>query len=199
MSTTYLLLSSDHTALAKGTAEGPALRDTLRLKIRDRQAESVAAHQIIIVLSEEPGEAPLQCHLVERSGDTVTLRKMMQLDTEFRRSLRIPVRFDSFIYPVDGSFRGRMELRSIDLSHGGIAFRAAEGLEIGQVAEVVVPVTTEPLIVRMQILRVQRLSNGEVYYAAKFVDLQEDEENLLCKAVFGIQLEIGREKELPAL
>lgn len=175
------------------------LRDMLRLKVMEQRVEAVAEHQIIIALSEEPGEAPLQCHLVERSGDTVTLRKMMQLDTEFRRSLRIPVRFNSFIYPVDNSFRGRKVLRSIDLSHGGIAFCAEEGLEIGEIAEVVIPVTTEPVIVKMQILRVQRLSNGEVYYAAKFVDLQEDEENLLCRAVFGIQLEIGREKELPAI
>lgn len=199
MSKTYLLLASDQKVIAKGVLEGPALREILRLKVRDGMAGAVAEHQIIIAMSEESGEAPVQCHLVEHSGDTVTLRKMMPLDSEFRRSLRMPVRFNSFIYPVNGSFRGRMALRSIDLSHGGLAFYAAQGLEIGDVAEVVIPVTVAPLIVKMQILRKQELSNGQVYYAAKFVDLQEDEENLICKAVFGIQLEIGREKEMPAI
>ena len=64
---------------------------------------------------------------------------------------------------------------------------------------VVIPVTVEPVIVKMQILRKQELSNGQVYYAAKFTDLQDAEEDLICKAVFGIQLEIGREKEMPAI
>ena len=199
MSKTYLLLGDEHKVIAKGIAEGPALRDILRLKVQDHLAEIVAERQIIIAMSEETGEAAVQCHLVERSGDIVTLRKMMPLDSEFRRSLRMPVCFDSFIYPVNDSFRGRMALRSVDLSHGGIAFCAPRGLEIGDVAEVVIPVTAEPLIVKMQILRRQELSNGQVYYAAKFVDIRDAEETMICKAVFGIQLEIGREKEMPAI
>lgn len=199
MSKTYLLLASDRKAIAKASMEGPVLGDTFRLKVQGGQAAAVAEHQIIIAMSEEPGERAMQCHLLAHEGDTVVLRKMMPLDAEFRRSLRIPVRFNSFIYPTNGSFRGRMALRSIDLSHGGVAFYAPPGLEIGEVAEVVIPVTVEPLIVKMQILRRQELSNGQVYYAAKFVDIQETEEDLICKAVFGIQLEIGREKEMPAI
>ena len=199
MSKTYLLLGSDRMAIAKGVMEGPDTRENLRVKVEGGQAAAVAEHQIIIAMSEEPGERAIQCHLVEREGDSVILRKMMPLDAEFRRSLRMPVKFNSFIYPVDGSFLGRMALRSIDLSHGGVAFYAPPGLEIGTVAEVVIPVTVEPLIVKMQILRKQELNNGKVYYAAKFVELQDAEEDLICKAVFGIQLEIGREKEMPAI
>jgi len=198
MSKMYLISGSDRVVLAKGTLEVPASGDTIRLKIGDGKAETVAEHQIVIIMGEEAGEMPIQCHLVERSGDVIALRKMMQLDSEYRRSLRIPVRFDSFIYPVDDSFKGRKLLRSIDLSHGGIAFYSDEGMKIGDILEVVIPVTTQPLIVKMKILRRQELANGRTYYAAEFVDLLEDEETMICKAVFGIQLEIGREKEMLA-
>ena len=198
MSKMYLLSGSDRVVLAKGMLEVPVSGDTVRLKICDSKAETVAEHQIIIIMGEEAGELPTQCHLVERSGDVITLRRMMQLDSEYRRSLRIPVRFDSFIYPLDDSFKGRKLLRSIDLSHGGIALYSDDGMKIGDVLEVVIPVTVQPLIVKMRILRRQELANGRTYYAAAFVDLQEEEEAMICKAVFGIQLEIGREKEMLA-
>lgn len=198
MSKMYLLSGSDRVVLAKGTLEVPSSGDTIRLKICDSKAETVAEHQIVIIMSEESGEMPIQCHLVERSGDVIALRKMMQLDSEYRRSLRIPARFNSFIYPVDGSFKGRKLLRSIDLSHGGIAFYSDSSMEIGDVQEIVIPVTTQPLIVKMKILRKQDLANGQTYYAAKFVNLLDEEENMICRAVFEIQLEIGREKEMLA-
>jgi len=110
-----------------------------------------------------------------------------ELDPEFRRSLRVPTRFDSFVYPISGSWKGRMAIQSIDLSCGGIAFYGPDGMEIGETAEVVVPTQAEPILVTMQILRKHALKN-KTYYAAKFTALQSEEDRLICERVFSLQL-----------
>lgn len=196
MSKLYLILGSDRAPLAKGSPVGPVLGETLKLNVLEQKAEDVAKHPILILMSESSGQLPIQCHLVERTGDVVTLRKMMTLDASVQRELRIPVQFDSFIYPLDESFSGRKTLVSIDLSCGGMSFYSDDGLEPGQTAEVVIPVTSNPLVVTMEVLRKQVLHDGRAYYAARFVDLLEEEEKLICEAVFGIQLRVGREKEM---
>ena len=53
----------------------------------------------------------------------------------------------------------------------------------------VVPVTSQPLVVRGEILRQRPTEReGVTLYAAKFVNLCNDEEMLLREAVFNLQL-----------
>ena len=56
--------------------------------------------------------------------------------------------------------------------------------------EVVLPVTDSPLVVKTQVLRVlPDKSSDQPFYATKFVDLIHDEEALIRKAVFSIQID----------
>lgn len=90
---------------------------------------------------------------------------------------------------MSGSWRGRRPVETHDLSCGGIAFFCGREFQIGEQFEVVVPVTSEPLVVKGQILR-QRPVDGreDTLYAAKFIDLCNDEETILREAVFNLQL-----------
>ena len=117
------------------------------------------------------------------------LEKIASLDPDLRRNLRVPIKFNTFIYPITGRWQGRREIQSIDLSCGGVAFYGDEGLEIEERLELVIPVTEEPVILRCQILRKQELRNDKLLYATKFVDMCEDEEVTVREAVFSIQLE----------
>ena len=85
-------------------------------------------------------------------------------------------------------------MRSIDLSCGGIAFCTDVSLESGDVVEMVLPMTDNPLIVKTQILRPLPQREGETKpkYAAKFVDLVEDEDFAIRKSVFSIQIDNQR-------
>ena len=109
-------------------------------------------------------------------------------------NLRVPVQFKSFIYPLTGRWKGRREVESNDLSCGGVAFFTNHGLQIGEQVEIVVPVTSEPLVVRCELLRLRPTERSEsMMYAAKFVELCDDEETMLREAVFNLQL-TGRPK-----
>ena len=180
----YLLLDSVNNPLARGRLEGPA-GDTLQLMVMDK----VACHDVIVLLSMSGSEPPLQCRIVRQRGDRIALEKIASLDPDLRRNLRVPIKFDTFIYPITGRWRGRRAVRSIDLSCGGVAFYGDDGLEAGERLEMVIPVTEEPVILRCEILRRQELRNDKLLYAVKFVDMCEDEEVTVREAVFSIQLE----------
>ena len=185
----YLLLDSVNTPLARGRMEGPANGNILQMLVLDNDVEKVAKHEVIVLMSMSGSEPPLQCRIVRQRGDRVALEKIASLDPDLRRNLRVPIKFDSFIYPITGQWRGRRAVQSIDLSCGGVAFYGDDGLEIGEKLEMVIPVTEEPVLLRCQILRRQELRNDKVLYAIKFVDMCDNEEVTVREAVFSIQLE----------
>ena len=185
----YLLLDSENHPLARGRLEGPAAGDTLQLMVMDNDVDKVACHEVIVLMSMSGSEPPLQCRIVRQRGDRIALEKIASLDPDLRRNLRVPIKFNTFIYPITGRWQGRREIQSIDLSCGGVAFYGDEGLEIEERLELVIPVTEEPVILRCQILRKQELRNDKLLYATKFVDMCEDEEVTVREAVFSIQLE----------
>ena len=185
----YLLLDSVNNPLARGQLEGPSNGQILQMLVLDNDVEKVACHEVIVLMSMGTNEPPLQCRIVRQRGDRVALEKIASLDPDLRRNLRVPIKFDTFIYPVTGRWRGRRPVQSIDLSCGGVAFYGDDGLEVEEKLELVIPVTEQPVILRCQILRKQELRNGKLLYAVKFVDMCEDEEVMVRKAVFNIQLQ----------
>ena len=185
----YLLLDSVNHPLARGRMEGPANGETLQMLVLDNDVEKVVCHEVIVLMSMSGNEPPLQCRIVRQRGDRVALEKIASLDPDLRRNLRVPIKFDPFIYPITGRGRGRRAVQSIDLSCGGVAFYGDGGLEIGEKLEMVIPVTEEPVVLRCQILRRQELRNDKMLYAIKFLEMCEDEEVTVREAVFSIQLE----------
>ena len=75
-----------------------------------------------------------------------------------------------------------------DLSCGGLAFFCPRPLEVGERVQVVVPVTAQPLLLDMEILRCSTGPGEECLYAAKFVSLLREEESMVREAVFSLQL-----------
>lgn len=185
----YLLLDSVNHPLARGRLEGPAAGDTLQLMVMDNDVDKVACHEVIVLMSMSGSEPPLQCRIVRQRGDRIALEKIASLDPDLRRNLRVPIKFNTFIYPITGRWQGRREVQSIDLSCGGVAFYGDGGLDVGEKLEMVIPVTEEPVILRCEVLRRKELRNDKLLYAVKFVDMCEDEEVTVREAVFSIQLE----------
>lgn len=185
----YLLMDSGGSLLGRGCLLDSPDAISLQVRVADGKTPEVLAHEDLqlIALSEELPN--LLGRVIQRRGDVLVLEKLKSLGAEIRQNLRIPVAFDSFIYPVTGAWQGRRPVRSNDLSCGGIAFFCGEALADGEQVEIVIPVTEEPLILRCEVLR-QRVSGGSApLYAAKFVDLCHDEEHMVRGAVFNIQIE----------
>ncbi len=187
---TYLILDTQNHALANGELATPADAVPMRLNVLHNKVDNVMAHEVITLFSSSSEELPIQCRILRQRGDTVLLEKIATLDPEVRRNLRVPVKFDTFLYPLpSSSWGGRRTAKSIDLSCGGIAFYADCQLELHEQMEIVVTPTEEPVILRCEILRKQELQNDRFMYATKFVDMCEDEEVVVREAVFSLQLQ----------
>ena len=159
--------------------------------VLDDKIDLVLEHKQFKLMAITDASPSYEGTLVRSRNDMIQLEvhKTATNGTDMRKNLRVPVQVRSFLYPLTGGWTGRREVLTHDLSCGGIAFFTNNSLQIGERFEVVVPVTSEPLVVRGEVLRM-RPSNegGSILYAAKFVDLCNDEETLLREAVFNLQL-----------
>ena len=183
-----LILTSQGEPIAEGVMGGIE-NGQLSVKVLNDEVDLVAAHDVIQVVGMGEGSIPRQCVMTQQSGSYVMLNILSELDARLRKNIRIPTRFESFIYPISGSWTGRRGLTSVDISCGGLAFYSTDELRAEERIEVVIPVTSKPLLLQMEILSKQDLKNDRGFYKAKFVDLHHDEECMVREAVFSIQLE----------
>ncbi len=187
---TYLILDTQNHALANGELATAPGASPMRLNILNNKVDDVMEHEVVTLFSSSSEELPIQCRILRQRGDAILLEKIATLDPEVRRNLRVPVKFDTFLYPLPGStWTGRRSAQSIDLSCGGIAFYADCTLAPHEQMEIVIVPTEEPVILRCEILRIQELQNNRFMYATKFVDMCEDEEVIVREAVFSLQLQ----------
>ena len=187
----YLIMDMQDNPLGRGERKTPPDASPMRLEILDDKIDGVACQEKIKLLSMT-GAPTLECTVLRSRGDFVMVEVLATASpaaTDMRRNLRVPVEFDSLLYPVNGIWPGRRTARSVNLTCGRIAFEARPGLWTQEIVEIVVPTVEAPLILKGEILRQRDLDNGKVFYAAKFVDMCEDEEMLLRETVFSIQLE----------
>ena len=193
-SSTYLILDSSNSPLAHGKMETPPGSTPMRMLVLEAKVDDVMEHGEVNLVGMGSSDLPMRCRVLRQRGDKVLLEKLGTLDGELRRNLRVPVQFDTFLYPLDGAWRGRRNARSLDLSCGGIAFLAEDGLELHDRAEIVVVPTENPVLLRCEVLRKQEREGGPFFYATKFVDMCEDEEVAVREAVFSLQLQSSPRK-----
>ncbi|WP_294551541.1 PilZ domain-containing protein [uncultured Pseudoflavonifractor sp.] len=185
----YLILDSRGNAVAHGTTEYTPRGTEWRMNIDDGDVDEVTKHTFFSLVGDSDAVPALEGKLVRREGNVLVLEPVRPLEQSVRKNLRIPVRFVSYIYPRSGSWRGRVPIVSYDLSCGGIAFFCPRPLENGEVVQIVIPVTTQPLLVDMRILRRRTSKEGESLYAAEFISLLREEESMIREAVFSLQLQ----------
>lgn len=182
----YLIMDRNARMLARGKRKAASDSELLTISLIDGDAENVRNAEIVQTVPQDKSLPPQMCRVVNFSADSVSLMPMRELNSEVRRNFRVPVAFDSFVYPAGG---GRAKIESIDLSCGGVAFRTSLPMSVGNIFEVVIPITREgPLLLKAELLRVHLEASGENFYACKFLNMIDEEESMLREAVFAIQL-----------
>ena len=184
-----LLLSKDSTLLAKGELKSRPEDFGIQVQLTSGDGDAVAQAGVVQVIptGQSTRVQPQRGRYLLRKGDLVVLEPMRKEGAALRENFRMPVDFESYLYPKSG---GRAFFKALDLSCGGIAIYTAHPLRVGEVCEVVIPITAEaPLIVDCQILRALPFSGPIQRYAAKFVNLIDDQETALREAVFLAQMQ----------
>ena len=186
----YLILDSQGVPLANAVLESPPNSEVLQIRILGGKEEAVAAHREIQMIGMDDSTPNQVGVIIRHRDDKMVIQPTAALGPNARENLRIVTDFSSVMYPVTGRWKGQRPLRAKDLSCGGIAFWSSLPLDEREIVEMVLPVTDSPLVVKTQILReLEDETSSEPLYASKFVDLIQDEETLIRKAVFSIQID----------
>lgn len=191
----YLILDTEHNPVAQADLISKRGEEPLHLEVLADRVDRVEALGNICLIGMEDDDPAMMGDVIRSRGDRIVVQPTQRLGPEARQNLRVPIVFTSVMYPVKGgNWRGQKHFTGLDLSCGGIAFCTDVSLESGDVVEMVLPMTDNPLIVKTQILRPLPQREGETKpkYAAKFVDLVEDEDFAIRKSVFSIQIDNQR-------
>ena len=184
----YLILDSEGHALTQAVLESAPDGQILQLRLPDGVTEDYTTRGELQLIGLDDS-SPAHRGFVERQrGSRIVIHATADLGVEARENLRVPTDFKSVIYPVTGRWRGQRPVQGCDLSCGGVAFYTMEPLAVGEIAEIVLPVTDEPLLLHFRVLRQLASDTPVPLYAARFIDLILDQEILIRKAVFGIQV-----------
>ena len=184
----YLILDSQGVPLANAVLESPPNSEVLQIRILGGKEEAVAAHREIQLIGIDDSTPNRVGVIVRQREDQLVIQPTAALDANARENLRILTTFSSVMYPVSGRWKGQKNVKGKDLSCGGVAFYSDCRLENREIVELVLPVTDQPLVVKTQVIRTLEEEGAPPLYAAKFVDLIQDEEALIRKAVFSIQI-----------
>ena len=112
---TYLILDTQNHALANGQLATAPGDTPMRLNILDNKVDTVMEHEVVTLFSASSEELPIQCRILRQRGDAVLLEKIATLDPEVRRNLRVPVKFNTFLYSLpDSPWKGRRSVQSIE-------------------------------------------------------------------------------------
>ena len=184
-----LLLDENSTPLGRGELESEPDWESpnMRMHISGGDTGRVEAAEAVLIIPMNHQLPDVVGRVIYRRGNNVIFERLRQSGDAMRENFRLDVDFASFVYPARG---GRVPVRALDLSCGGIAMYAAWEFTRGDEMEVVIPITAEgPLILDCKILRATPYGIGIWLYAAKFVDMIHDQEAALRSALFSTQLE----------
>ena len=184
----YLILDSQGTPLANAILESPPNSEMLQIRVLNDKVEKVAEHRELQLISMDDGAPNHVGVIVRQRDDKMVIQPTAALGPKAREDLRIQTDFESVMYPITGNWIGQRTFQAKDLSCGGIAFWSSIDLDEREIVEMALPVTDSPLLVKVQVLRELEDDSPRPLYAAKFVDLIHDEEALIRKAVFSIQV-----------
>jgi hypothetical protein len=183
-----LILDCNSRPLARGILLGSAQAARWTVQVQGDQMSLVTAHQELQLISLSDPSFSHVVRITGTRGDRLEAESLRPLGSEARETLRIPVSFESFIYPLSGDWAGRRPIKAVDLSCTGICFTCSEPLQPGECLEVVIPLRRSPLLLSCQVLRTRSTPSGETAYSLKFTDPCDDADKLLQEFVFNEQI-----------
>lgn len=185
LSNVVLLLNSSSILLGRGLLQSPPDAPNMQIRVTDGLVDDLVRAELLQAVPQNTSTAPRLGRLILRRGNRIVLEPLRILGDETRQNLRVPVDFDSFVYPECG---GRAVIKADNLSSSGIAFYTTFRFQLHDRFEIVIPITSEPLVVWGEILRSKPYTGPVSQYAAAFSDLIHDEETKIREAVFSVQI-----------
>lgn len=153
--------------------------------------QAMQMHIVLFSWAEDPNIV-YRGEVISRRAGRLYLENVTRMEPETGHYLRVRMEFHSKLLCIRDGRIYRAPIVSYDLSAGGIAFFSPTELEIGEKCEVVIPVTSVMLVVKMRILRAEMVTGTKWKYGARFLELSNEEEAMIRQAIFSEQWRRGK-------
>lgn len=188
----YLILDKNSNPIVQAALESPPGSEVVQMRLLQESDVDFVQLGEVLLIGLDNNCVNKRGTVTMQRGERLVIRPGAVLGAEARENLRIKTDFQSVMYPVSGRWKGQRPIWGHDLSCGGLAFYTERELKVGEVVQVVLPVTDEPLLLRLRVLRELPNESERRLYASRFIDICLDEEVAIRKAVFNIQVSAPR-------
>ncbi len=153
--------------------------------------EAMQMHIVLFSWAEDPNIV-YRGEVSSRRGGRLYLENVTRMEPDTGHHLRVRMEFHSKLLYMRGGKVFPSPIVSFDMSAGGIAFFSPAELEVDEECEVVIPITSVMLVVRMCILHGEVATGQKWKYSACFLDLSNEEEAMIRQAIFSEQWRRGK-------
>ena len=173
---TYLLLDCQANLLATAELDSPFDAPKMQMRVTQGQTSDVQKAGVVQAVSTDDSEVTQMVKVLIRRGSILIMEPLRNENIAVRKQVRILIHFDSCVH-WEGK---RIEIKSTDLSCGGIAFESIGVFNPGMTMEVELPITNgEPMVLPCEIVRVMPHSGKVRMYGSRFTQITEEQEATL--------------------
>ena len=194
----YLILSENDMVLCEAVLEKSGA-DKMVMKVKD-SAKSLKDLAMVKLHKMQSYAETYQGHILSISGNTVTINKVVNISAQMRSELKVKIRFETHLTKITmlGEVENQMSIPVVsrDISCGGICFLAKTDLDTQSTYEIVIPITSEPILADLKVVRKEFVPEENIFiYGAKFIDFNINGERMLREAVFKLQMRYRKSME----
>lgn len=136
---------------------------------------------------------------IEIKGNTIFFTDVVNISAQMRKEIKIKIHVETDFIRTFPENKEKIPVTipivTNDISCGGMGFASKTNLNKEGTYEVVIPITSDPIIVDVSIVRKEFQPDKNQYvYGSKFLDLNIVEERMLREAIFKLQMRRHRKK-----
>lgn len=184
----YLILDEDHSSLTRAVLRTPPTANILEFEVPEKDVPLLEGHVDLQFLGFDEHSPSFAGKVTRRRGNRMAVEKGADLGDAPLENLRVLFEHDAYIYPVSGTWQGRVPVRTQSLSCGTLGFLSRSSLALQEVIEVTVHTREGALLVQSKIIQFKMGENGFHQGLAQFISGVDDVERLVRKEVLYLQL-----------
>ena len=114
----YLMIDSRGNPVAHGTSDDGLEKSVWEIQVDSGDIKRVLSHEYVSLVSSSEKVPAMEGRIIRRDGNIISVESVRRLGEDVRRNLRMPVRFESYLYPVSGEWKGRLPILRKDAGGG---------------------------------------------------------------------------------
>ena len=111
----YLMIDSRGNPVAHGTSDDGLEKSVWEIQVDSGDIKRVLSHEYVSLVSSSEKVPAMEGRIIRRDGNIISVESVRRLGEDVRRNLRMPVRFESYLYPVSEEWKGRLPILRGDI------------------------------------------------------------------------------------